>query len=59
MMKNKNPVSMTLIGLSLLLLVLSCSQREKQLIYYINSYHEGYPPSDEAMRAIRDAFPAG
>ena len=49
---------MTLIGLSLLLLVLSCSQREKQLIYYINSYHEGYPPSDEAMRAIRDAFPA-
>lgn len=23
---------------------------------YVNSYHEGYPPSDEAMAAIRDAF---
>lgn len=35
----------------------SCNNSEKQNILYINSYHEGYPPSDEAMRAIREAFP--
>ena len=40
-----------------LLFTITCVHKEKPNIFYINSYHEGYPPSDEAMRAIRDAFP--
>jgi ABC-type uncharacterized transport system substrate-binding protein len=41
------------------LFLYSCSHSGKRTILYINSYHEGYPPSDEAMRAIREAFPDG
>lgn len=40
-----------------LILPYSCNYSGRQTIVYINSYHEGYPPSDEAMRAIREAFP--
>lgn len=40
------------------LLFFSCTNNLKTNVFYINSYHEGYPPSDEAMRAIRDAFPS-
>ncbi len=53
----KYPVSIALISFFSLLLAVSCGQPERQVVYYINSYHEGYPPSDEAMRAISDAFP--
>ena len=41
-----------------LLITITCVHKEKPTIYYINSYHEGYPPSDEVLRAIREAFPA-
>ncbi len=29
---------------------------QAQRVAYVNSYHEGYPPSDEAMAAIRESF---
>lgn len=30
--------------------------QQARRIFYVNSYHEGYPPSDEAMAAIRERF---
>ncbi len=39
-------------------IALSCNHADNPRIFYINSYHHGYPPSDEAMRAIREGFPA-
>ncbi len=30
--------------------------KQARRVFYLNSYHEGYPPSDEAMAAIRESF---
>jgi ABC-type uncharacterized transport system substrate-binding protein len=46
-----------LIVFVVLSLTVRCIHKENPAIYYINSYNEGYPPSDETMRAIREAFP--
>lgn len=42
------------------LLILGCAitpQREKQRIFYVNSYHQGYAPSDSITEAIRRNLP--
>ena len=42
------------IGFLLLLLLFSCSSENK--VFYVNSYHQGYPPSDEVFQAIKNVF---
>ena len=42
------------IGFILLVSMLSCTS-EKQ-VFYVNSYHKGYPPSDEVFAAISQVF---
>lgn len=36
-----------------LVLCFSCNN-DKHRILYVNSYHQGYPPSDEVMQALKD-----
>ena len=38
-----------------LCLSLACKQPPKR-VFYVNSYHQGYPPSDEVFAAIRQVF---
>jgi len=38
-----------------LCLCLACKQPPKR-VFYVNSYHQGYPPSDEVFAAIRQIF---
>ena len=42
--------------LSLHALLPASAARSAKRVFYVNSYHEGYPPSDEAMAAIQEAF---
>lgn len=44
--------------LALEALLPQASARQPERVAYVNSYHEGYPPSDATMAAIRQAFPA-
>jgi ABC-type uncharacterized transport system substrate-binding protein len=39
-----------------LIILFSCSGRHESRILYINSYHEGYPSSDEIMEGIEEAL---
>ena len=38
---------------------LGCVSTEGKKILYVNSYHKGYPPSDEVTKVIEDAFSSG
>ncbi len=42
------------IGLLLLPLIFSCNSKKK--VFYVNSYHQGYPPSDEVFQAIKNVL---
>lgn len=44
--------------LALSALLPQASAQQPQRVAYVNSYHEGYPPSDESMATIRQAFSA-
>ena len=45
---------LTLIMCSLILF--SGCQKKTKRVFYVNSYHQGYPPSDEVFAAIRQVF---
>lgn len=45
----------TVFFLLILGLIYGCREREKR-IFYVNSYHQGYPPSDEVFAAIKHTF---
>lgn len=38
------------------LLLFSACQKTSKRVFYVNSYHQGYPPSDEVYAAIRQVF---
>lgn len=40
----------------LILLLFSACQKPPKRVFYVNSYHQGYPPSDEVYAAIRQVF---
>jgi len=42
------------LGCLFFILIFSCSQQKK--VFYVNSYHLGYPPSDEVYKAIQNVF---
>jgi ABC-type uncharacterized transport system substrate-binding protein len=39
-----------------LLLLFSACQKQPKRVFYVNSYHQGYPPSDEVFAAIQHTF---
>lgn len=39
-----------------ILLLFSACQKPPKRVFYVNSYHQGYPPSDEVFAAIRQVF---
>jgi hypothetical protein len=41
-------------GFILFVSLLSCTSEKR--VFYVNSYNQGYPPSDEVFAAIRHAF---
>jgi len=41
--------------LAILLLFSACENQPKR-VFYVNSYHQGYPPSDEVFEAIQHTF---
>ena len=44
------------IALLVMIAELQCSIDQRARIFYINSYHNGYPPSDEIQSAIQASF---
>ncbi|NJK96767.1 MAG: hypothetical protein HC905_19270 [Bacteroidales bacterium] len=44
-------------GIALLFILSSCNT-DKIRVFYINSYHPGYPPSDELMDAMMKDLPS-
>ncbi len=59
MNKDTSKLSLFILAAFAILNFVSCKNHQSKIIFYINSYHEGYPPSDEAMRGVREGFPAG
>ena len=45
-----------IIAISAILLLFSACQKQPKRVFYVNSYHQGYPPSDEVFAAIQHTF---
>ncbi len=50
--KMKNPI----IAIFVICIFFSGCQKLPKRVFYVNSYHQGYPPSDEAFAAISHVF---
>ena len=50
---------MPVIWMMLAALISTSCRQESGSIVFVNSYHPGYPPSDEVYRGIREGLPAG
>ena len=55
-MKRPFPFKQICILLTMLLTVLSCHTEELHRILYVNSYHDGYPSSDDIAEGLREGL---
>jgi len=58
-MKPSRPVLFCLFFLPILVLISSCGKQEKGKfkIVYVNSYHQGHPPSDQITAGLMESLP--
>lgn len=59
-MRSNRPVPMLILSLVILALISSCSMQDKgkYKIVYVNSYHQGHPPSDQITAGLLESLPA-
>jgi ABC-type uncharacterized transport system substrate-binding protein len=60
-LRNLNIITISALGLALLLTGLhSCGEKgiEKKKVVYVNSYHRGFPPSDQITEGVYEVLPA-
>jgi len=59
-MKSTRPISYLLFSLVILVLFSSCRTQDKgkYKIVYVNSYHQGHPPSDQITAGLLESLPA-
>jgi ABC-type uncharacterized transport system substrate-binding protein len=59
LIKSGRPHLIPVILMMLAMFIPSSCRQETKSIVYVNSYHPGYPPSDEVYRGVREGLPAG
>jgi len=58
-MRSTRPVPTLILSLVILALFSSCSMQEgRYKIVYVNSYHQGHPPSDQITTGLLESLPA-
>ena len=59
-MRSKRPVTAMILSLVILAMISSCGMKDKgkYKIVYVNSYHQGHPPSDQITAGLLESLPA-